>query len=52
MAYRIVRHRYPGTNALLLFALHGALTDTHWNGLGPATKSRLQAEAEGELRVG
>jgi len=52
MAYKIVRHRYPKANALLLFALHGALTNTHWNGLDPATKARLRDEAEGALRVG
>ncbi|MEP0547380.1 MAG: TfoX/Sxy family protein [Rhodothermales bacterium] len=52
MAYRIVRHRFPATNALLLFALHGALTDTHWNALHPATKARLRAEAAGDLVVG
>ena len=51
MAYRIVRHRFPHTNALLLYALHGALTDTHWNGLAPATKERLRAEAEGDLTI-
>ncbi len=52
MAYRIVRHRYPEANALLLFALHGALTDMHWNDLDPATKAQLRAEAEGPLAVG
>ena len=52
MAYRIVRHRFPTTNALLLFALHGALADTHWNALDPAAKAQLRAEAEGPLTVG
>lgn len=51
MAYKIVRHRYPEANALLLFALHGALTGSHWNGLAPATKARLRDESDGELRV-
>lgn len=52
LAYRIVQHRFPRTNALLLFALHGALTDTHWNGLDPAAKARLRDEAAGDLMIG
>lgn len=52
MAYLIVRHHRPGVNALLLFALHGALTDTHWASLEPETKARLRAEAAEPLQIG
>ena len=52
MAYLIVRHHRPGVHSLLLFALHGALTDTHWASLDPATKARLRAEAAAPLHVG
>lgn len=52
MAYLIVRHRRPNVNALLLFALHGALTDTHWAEIDPAAKAQLRAEAAEPLQVG
>ena len=51
MAYQIVRHRRPEANALLLYALHGALTDTHWSSLSPAVRARLRAEAAVPLQV-
>lgn len=52
MAYLIVRHHRPGVNVLLLFALHGALTATHWAAIDAETKARLRAEAAEGLRVG
>ena len=52
MAYLIVRHHRPGVNALLLFALHGALTDTHWAAIDDDAKVNLRAEADRGLQVG
>ncbi len=51
MAYKILKHHPPGDVTLnLLYALHGALTDTHWTGLSPDVKARL--EAAGPMTVG
>ncbi|MDX1530295.1 MAG: TfoX/Sxy family protein [Rhodothermales bacterium] len=51
LAYKIVQHRRPGVNVLLLYALHGALAGEHWASLSPATKARLKAEAAAPLEV-
>ncbi len=53
MAYKILKHHHPGDVSLnLLYALHGALTDTHWAALPPEVKARLKAEAEAPLTIG
>lgn len=52
LAYKIVKHRFPEASVLLLYALHGALTDTHWNELSAAEKAVLRREAEGVLEIG
>lgn len=52
MAYRMVQHRYPGEgNALLLYALHGALAGRHWNSYSPEERAALRADADAELKV-
>lgn len=52
MAYRMVQHRHPGrANALLLYALHGALADRHWNSYSPEERAALRADADAVLRV-
>lgn len=53
MAYRMVQHRHPGeANALLLYALHGALADRHWNSFSPEERAALRADADAALKVG
>ncbi len=49
LAYKILQHHFPGINTLMLYALHGALTDTHWNAISNAEKRRLKQEASGNL---
>jgi DNA transformation protein len=45
-AYRRVKHAFPReTTMVLLYALHGALTDAHWNRLPADTKARLRRES-------
>ena len=46
MRYKILKHRFPGVNLLMLYALYGALHDVHWNSLSPETKAALRREAE------
>lgn len=44
-AYRALKFADPkGTTLVALLALHGALTDTHWNRLPAETKTALRAE--------
>ena len=45
-AFRMVKARYPGASLNLLYALHGALTGTHWAKLPAATKAKLKRDAE------
>lgn len=53
LAYKILKHRFPkAVNLLFLYALEGALTNRHWNSFSPDEKARLQAEAQGELKIG
>ncbi len=53
MAYKILKHHHPrDVNLNLLYALHGALTDTHWAALPPEVKARLKAEAAAPLTIG
>lgn len=51
LAFKIVKHHFPEATVLLLYALHGALTDTHWNALSADEKAALREEAEGVLEV-
>lgn len=45
-AYRRLKHRDPrGTTLVVLYSLHGALNDMHWNALGADTKEQLRAQA-------
>ncbi len=45
-AYNEIRQRGIRVSKVLLYALHGALTDTHWNDLDEQTKQSLVEEAE------
>jgi DNA transformation protein and related proteins len=45
-AYRKIRETESGAGLNLLYALHGALTDTHWNHLAGPIKDLLRREAE------
>ena len=45
-AYRRLKFAYPRETSLVaLYALHGALTDTHWNALPDAVKRELRRAA-------
>ena len=47
-AYRRLKQARPrAVTRVFLYALHGALTDTHWNELPAELKAALVAEAEG-----
>ena len=52
MVYKMIQHRHPGVNILLLYALQGAVMDVHWNALSPEMKAHLRHEADGTLTVG
>lgn len=45
-AYRKIRETESGAGVNLLYVLHGALTDTHWNDLAAPIKDLLRREAE------
>ena len=45
-AYNRIRERGIKVSKVLLYALHGALTDVHWTELEESVKQRLLAEAE------
>lgn len=45
-AYNEIKQRGIRVSKVLLYALHGAMTDTHWNDLDPETKRQLVEEAE------
>lgn len=47
-AYRRIKARGINVSKVMLYALQGALTDTHWNDLAPDLKARLVEEAERE----
>ena len=55
LTYKILKHRYSGISIVLLYALYGALHDSHWNELPPSVKEHLKQEAntplEKEYRV-
>ncbi len=53
MAYKILKHHHPrDVNRNLLYALHGALTDTHWTSISPDVKAALRAEADTPMTIG
>ncbi len=45
-AYRRIKGRGINVSKVMLYALEGALLDTHWNDLDSDLKARLVAEAE------
>jgi len=45
-AYKRIRLRDIHVSKVMLYALHGALMDTHWKELAPDLKNRLVADAE------
>jgi DNA transformation protein len=49
LAYNKIRRRGFRVSKVLLYALHGALTDAHWNDLDATVKARLVEEAEAML---
>ena len=51
MVYKMIKHRRPGVNMLLLYALQGAVMDLHWNALPPDVKARLRRDAEEPFSV-
>ncbi|MCP3136820.1 TfoX/Sxy family DNA transformation protein [Pyxidicoccus xibeiensis] len=47
-AYRRLKAAFPRqVSAVALYALHGALTNTHWNDFPPEVKAQMRARAEG-----
>ncbi len=45
-AYLRVKRTLPGVSLNLLYALHGALTDTHWARIGDAARTALLFEVD------
>lgn len=45
-AYKRIRSRDIHVSKVMLYALHGALMDTHWKDLEPDLKERLVADSE------
>lgn len=53
VAWSILKHQRPKqVNALLLYALEGALTDRHWNAIDLERKATLKQAVDGQLEVG
>ena len=50
-AYTQIKQREIKVSKVFLYALQGALTDTHWNDLDPNLKQKLVDEAEQRLTV-
>ena len=48
-AYTQIKQREIKVSKVFLYALQGALTDTHWNDLDPSLKQQLVDEAEQRL---
>ena len=48
-AYTQIKQRHIKVSKVFLYALEGALTNTHWNDLPPNLKERLVEEAEQRL---
>ena len=51
MAYKMIQHRHPGVNVLLLYSLQGAVMNVHWNALSPNQKAQLRRDADSTLSV-
>lgn len=47
-AYKSIKDRGFNTSKVLLYALQGALSNTHWNELDTNTKQRLVEDADVE----
>ena len=45
-AYILIRQRDIKVSKVALYALHGALTDSHWSELDEATKQQLLQQVE------
>ena len=45
-AYNEIKKRGIRVSKVLLYALHGAMTDTHWNELDEPTKQQLVEQAQ------
>jgi len=45
-AYTEIKQRGIRVSKVLLYALHGAMTDTHWNELDQQTKQQLVEKAD------
>ncbi|MBB3169303.1 TfoX/Sxy family protein [Simiduia aestuariiviva] len=50
-AYKRIKARGINVSKVMLYALQGALTDTHWNDLAPDLKAKLVEQAEHESEV-
>jgi len=47
-AYRRVKDRKINVSKVMLYAIHGALQDVHWNELSAEVKAQLVHEAEAD----
>ena len=50
-AYSRIKLRGIRVSKVLLYALHGALTDTHWTELDPNLKAKLVQEADQRCKL-
>lgn len=50
-AYTQIKQRGIRVSKVLLYALHGAMTDTHWNELDTETKQQLVKEADEDSKT-
>jgi DNA transformation protein len=50
-AYTEIKRRGIRVSKVLLYALHGAMTDTHWNDLDEQTKSELVKQASEHINT-
>lgn len=51
IVYRMLRDRFPGVNAVMLWALQGAVEDRHWQSYDADEKDALRREVEAVERV-
>ena len=51
-AYLEIKKRGIRVSKVLLYALHGAMTNTHWNELDQQTKQQLVAQADERIKAG
>lgn len=47
-AYRRIKARHINVSKVMLYALQGALMNTHWNELAPDLKAKLVLDAESQ----